>query len=336
MAAMVVKHEAAISSATKIVTGYYDSEMIYYQTLIEQYKKPLQTHIVVDGNRTREFELSYWRASMKSMMRTTAQVATDVWEYAMNYMEETSEATRSTLWQPPTEKNLKEMRTDAALVGQICAGIDVAKARWLLTFFIDETELECSSLQSMMLTIVDEDARVRNITLDGVTLLAMKTAEAATDATISTFTTTREMLAAVRDMYIEVLKGDKHIAGMEESDWIGLFGEREGDLSYEEMMASADEQFGDPARCDERYLLAGSSDHCAGAQAALFGFKAKVKNEAKVSELYGDLWAGMSPEDRAIALSISLYGCQHHLRNICFGRGHKAVEPYVRALLAEG
>ena len=67
-----------------------------------------------------------------------------------------------------------------ALVGQICAGIDVAKAQRLLTFFIDETELDCSSLQSMVLTIKDEGGLVRNVTLDGVTLLTMKTAEAAT------------------------------------------------------------------------------------------------------------------------------------------------------------
>ena len=66
-----------------------------------------------------------------------------------------------------------------ALVGQICAGIDVAKAQRLLTFFIDEPELDCSSLQSMVLTIKDEGGLVRNVTLDGVTLLTMKTAEAA-------------------------------------------------------------------------------------------------------------------------------------------------------------
>jgi hypothetical protein len=88
-----------------------------------------------------------------------------------------------------------------ALVGQICAGIDVAKAQRLLTFFIDETELDCSSLQSMVLTIKDEGGLVRNVTLDGVTLLTMKTAEAAADATVDTFTTTSEIRETVKQKY---------------------------------------------------------------------------------------------------------------------------------------
>ena len=40
--------------------------------------------------------------------------------------------------------------------------------------FIDETELECSSLQSMITTIVDQSGCVRSIALDGVTLLKKK------------------------------------------------------------------------------------------------------------------------------------------------------------------
>lgn len=150
MTAMVGQHEAAISAAKQEVSDYYKQELDRYGSLIHQYKAPLQTHRVVDGNNTREWDLVFWRQSMKSMMRTTAQVTTDLWEYAMEYMEETSAAMRSKQWKAPSEKNLKELRTDAALVDQICAGVDVAKARWLLTFFIDETELECSSLQSMM------------------------------------------------------------------------------------------------------------------------------------------------------------------------------------------
>ena len=58
-------------------------------------------------------------------------------------------------------------RSDMALFCQICAGIDVAKSQRLLTFFIDETELDCSSLQSMVLTIKDEGGLVRHVTLDG-------------------------------------------------------------------------------------------------------------------------------------------------------------------------
>jgi hypothetical protein len=54
-----------------------------------------------------------------------------------------------------------------ALFCQIRADIDVAKSQRLLTFFIGETELDCRSLQSMVLTIKDEGGLVRHVTLDG-------------------------------------------------------------------------------------------------------------------------------------------------------------------------
>ena len=52
-------------------------------------------------------------------------------------------------------------------------------------FFIDETELDCSSIQSMITTIENEHGQVKSIALDGVSLLEKKTAEVAADATIS-------------------------------------------------------------------------------------------------------------------------------------------------------
>ena len=86
---------------------------------------------------------------------------------------------------PPTPGHLRVLRTDAAVTGQVCAGVKVAKARRLLTFFIDETELDCSSVQSMITTIENEHGQVKSIALDGISLLEKKTAEVAADATIS-------------------------------------------------------------------------------------------------------------------------------------------------------
>jgi hypothetical protein len=71
--------------------------------------------------------------------------------------------------------------------------VEVAKARRLLTFFIDETELGCSSIQSMITTIEDEHGLVKSITLDGVSLLEKNTAEVTADAAIRTFSTTQEL-----------------------------------------------------------------------------------------------------------------------------------------------
>ena len=116
----------------------------------------------------------------------------------MNYVEATSAVKRSKDWSPPTRKHLAELRTDAGLVGQTCAGVEVAKAKSLLTVMIDETELECSSMQSMITTIEDESGRIRSIALDGVTLLKKKTSEAAAEATSDTFRSTRIIVSHVR------------------------------------------------------------------------------------------------------------------------------------------
>ena len=86
---------------------------------------------------------------------------------------------------PPTAGHLRVFRTDAAVIGQVCAGVEVAKARRLLTFFIDEPELDCSSILSMITTIENEHGQVKSIALDGISLLEKKSAEVVAYATIS-------------------------------------------------------------------------------------------------------------------------------------------------------
>ena len=71
--------------------------------------------------------------------------------------------------------------------------------------FIDGTELDCSSIQSMIATIENEHGQVKSIALDGVSLLEKKTAEVAADATIRTFSTTRELVSDVKSAYVSAL-----------------------------------------------------------------------------------------------------------------------------------
>ena len=114
---------------------------------------------------------------------------------------------------------------------------------------------------------------------------------------------------------------------MTERDWYNLHNSPD---------SSAVDQFGDWNQVREQRVASGSSDHCNGAQAALRGFKNKVKAENKLEQMYGKkVWAGMSDEEKSRVLRLSLYGCQHHLRNICFNRGHKAVEAHIRSLLKD-
>ena len=76
---------------------------------------------------------------------------------------------------------LRVLRIDAAVIDQICVGVEVAKATCLLIFFY------CSSIQSMITTIEHEHGQVKSIALDGISLLEKKSAEVVAYATIGTF-----------------------------------------------------------------------------------------------------------------------------------------------------
>ena len=84
--------------------------------------------------------------------------------------------------------HLRVLRTDAAVIGHVCAGVEAPKARCLLTLFIDETELDCSSVQSMITTTENEHGQVKSIALDGNLLSGEEDRRGrSTDATIRTF-----------------------------------------------------------------------------------------------------------------------------------------------------
>ena len=194
------QHRTTLAAVTQDNADFYEDEVAQLNASLEV--ADLETKIMVDGKATREWDIDYWQGQMKSMMHTTPAVTLKLWDYAMNYVEATSAVKRSKNWSPPTRKHLAELRTDAGLVGQICAGVAVAKAKTLLTVMIDETELECSNMQSMITTIEDESGRVRSIALDGVTLLKKKTSEAAAEKTSDTFRSTSIILSHVHAAYV--------------------------------------------------------------------------------------------------------------------------------------
>ena len=142
------QHRTTLAAVTQDNADFYEDEVAQLNASLEV--ADLETKIMVDGKATREWDIDYWVGQMKSMMHTTPAVTLKLWDYAMNYVEATSAVKRSKDWSPPTRKHLAELRTDAGLVGQICAGVTVAKAKSLLCVMIDETELECSSMQSMI------------------------------------------------------------------------------------------------------------------------------------------------------------------------------------------
>ena len=63
--------------------------------------------------------------------------------------------------------------------------------------------------------------------------------------------------------------------------------------------------------------------------------KKKSKAAQKLAQGYGAAWQGMTESEKEKATALALYGCQHHARNIFFGRGHNAVEKHMKSLLRD-
>ena len=111
IARMNQEHQFELEKEKNEIASFYEeTEIAHYQSLVEQHCKPLETHSIVDGTRSREWDVDYWKAVVKSMMRATPLVATDLWEYCMTYMEAASNTKRSSQWASPSSKNMKEMR----------------------------------------------------------------------------------------------------------------------------------------------------------------------------------------------------------------------------------
>jgi hypothetical protein len=94
----------------KIVSTAEETEIAHCQSLVEQHYKPLETHIIVDGTCSREWDVDYWKVVVKSMMHATPLVVSDLWGYCMTSMEAASDTKRSSQWASPSPKNMKEMR----------------------------------------------------------------------------------------------------------------------------------------------------------------------------------------------------------------------------------
>ena len=62
---------------------------------LENCSARIQTRVVVDDRVTKEWDFTYWEGQMKSMMKATPNVARDLWEYAVDYVEAVSTVQRS-------------------------------------------------------------------------------------------------------------------------------------------------------------------------------------------------------------------------------------------------
>lgn len=94
----------------------------------------------------------------------------------------------------------QELRTDAAVWCEILAAADLSKADELLSISFDESDKNNSSILNVMTTIKTKDT-IKQVTLNGITLMAIKTSSSNSDAIVSTFLHAQKWLKECYDLY---------------------------------------------------------------------------------------------------------------------------------------
>ena len=83
---------------------------------------------------------------------------------------------------------------------EICAAIDIAKADVIAGISFDESDKNNNSILNVMTTIITGD-EVRQLTMNGVTLMAVKTAQSNADAIVKTYKHAQGWLQECHDLY---------------------------------------------------------------------------------------------------------------------------------------
>ena len=84
------QHRVKLACVTANNAAFYERELRELNTTLENYSARIQTRVVIDDKVTKEWDVAYWEGQMKSMMKATPNVARDLWEYAVEYVEAVS------------------------------------------------------------------------------------------------------------------------------------------------------------------------------------------------------------------------------------------------------
>ena len=85
---------------------------------------------------------------------------------------------------------------------EILAAIDVAKADELLALAFDESDKNNNSILNVMTTI-RTGKTIKQFTLNGITLMAVKTSESNSESIVQTYAHAREWLQECHTMYAQ-------------------------------------------------------------------------------------------------------------------------------------
>jgi|TARA_B110000914_G_C15513718_1_gene472215 hypothetical protein len=198
---------------------------------------------------------------------------------------------------------MRQLREDAPQWVLFFGGLDVMRAKRLLTFYFDETEIDGPSVLSVIILIEDEHGKTRMITLEGLSILDAKTAVATANELKGNFERSAELVKDVGDAYDAARLSGKYL-GMGDQDWRdhtkGEFGPASAELGDVKNLAAC-------------RLQSGSSDHCNGAMAAVRAVIAMfMVVAAMVAYLGTSVWEGARSAERAASLQCFMFGCQNH------------------------
>jgi hypothetical protein len=224
----------------------------------------------------------------------------------------------------------QELRTDAAVWCEVLAAIEVSKADEVLSISFDESDKNNNSILNVITTIRTGN-EIKRLTLNGITLMAKKTSEATSEKILETFEHAQSWQQEIHDAYDKALhdyvdKG-KIYPGMTKQDY-----EEE---DYTDEKNSADAQIGNPAMTSMTRNKSSCTDHCGPAKSSNKKAKAAAKSIPALIKMYGEEWDSFSESEKKELMRLHLYGCQHHLRNIGYSNGMKAVAEHIRPLIAD-
>jgi hypothetical protein len=148
----------------------WEPEIERLKQTIQELKKPIEN--VAKSGAVTSYDLDFELMMLQAMMIGTPTEATMMADACLKFVERASPAFRlSTKFEFMGNSTLKQLRSDGTVYSLIMSAIEIGRARTVVGPAIDETEVEKESIESLIVTIVDEYGVLQDIALEGVTLL---------------------------------------------------------------------------------------------------------------------------------------------------------------------
>ena len=200
----------------------------------------------------------------------------------------------------------------------------------MLSTSFDESDKNNNSILNVIATIRTGN-EVKRLTLNGITLMAKKTSDATSEKILETFEHAQSWQQECHDAYDNALRDyvdrGKIYPGMSKQDYEAY--------DWTDEKNSADGQIGNPAMTSLTRNKSSCTDHCGPAKSSNKKAKAAAKSIPAMIKMYDEEWGRFSESEKKELVRLHLYGCQHHLRNIGYSNGMKAVAEHIRPLIAD-